>query len=145
MNGLATRRALHEAIHGDVPNVPSAERRNSMLVGHRYGDDEDIPEPAFNPCAYGLGTPMEAARIRAIRRENRFLRVARMAIAIAIVGGVILAGNSFLNWHSAPATTHYQLRQAGVDVRDCHNDWHEGCLVCEHHLASGDLVKSTHC
>ncbi len=151
MNGLATRKALADIAAHCAPCAehPTPDRRGALLLGYkRYADDEEIPAPTYLPNAHGLGTPMEAERVKAGRRERFYDRAFRIGGALI----VILVALGGYGWHerkSEPVKTGvaYRLKAQTLAAgrMACEPEPYEGCLVCMHKDASGLPVVSTHC
>jgi hypothetical protein len=119
MNGLATRNKLHAVNHhrDDVINGP---------------DNFGLPKPPQDPH------DVEA------RKWFRATLIALVVAGFAIIfmpDGIRKKLNAWAGTPTAEQTAHY----GGMDKRTCTNDWHERCLVCEHHLATGEYVRSAHC
>ena len=112
---------LHPEIHGDVPLVPN------------------------------LGTPIQAARLRALRRAARLRALRRESLVLkAVVIGLALVlifiALGYLHAQPRPLPMSYRAKAQALPVgkRVCQLDRHEDCLVCLHKEVTGILV-STHC
>lgn len=118
-NGLATRNLLKEI--NDHP------------------EDDDV---FLGPESWGLPRPDPVDPHDVEGRK--WLR--RMLIALTIAGFLIICMPDFIRarlnlWAGTPTPA---VHKTAATIQ-CTNDWVERCLVCEHHLATGEIVKATHC
>lgn len=105
---------------------------------HHHRDDEVV----LGPESFGLPRP---DRIDPHDVEGRkWFR--RCLITLCIVGFAIVFMPDFvrarLNTWAGTPTSSRPTQSASLN---CTNDWSERCLVCQHLLATGEYVKTTHC
>ena len=90
-----------------------------------------------------LGTPTQAERLRALRRESLYLKAVVIGLALVL----IFIALGYLHHQKALHTiVAYRLKAQALPIgkRVCQLDRHEDCLICLHREATGILV-STHC
>ncbi len=126
--------ALYEALHGEAPFAGEsfADRRQAVLVGDLRPAPPDAGVPAwlravivrgleFDPRARhrSIDAMLAALASDPVARRRRRLRLVTLAVAaLALAGGLIVAGQAgWRRWHAAVAETRAGERLAALEDR----------------------------